>query len=192
VDATTDARAEGREQSSDLDRHARLLGLRPSAASTRVSACRLIGALPPRDRHSRLYLRCSSARPLLSDGAALEQLAELWQARGSVRSRLKKERSSPEHEYASRLSSLGYPQGFHLYHFFVKSSIFHPLLFHLPHRFPLNTSPISHYNHKISFSIPTFHPLSNFHLLTITRCGGQISLGSTGRVKYLTKGPRAQ
>jgi hypothetical protein len=53
--------------------------------------------------------------------------------------------------------------------FCVTSSIFHTLLFNLPQRFPLNTLSISHYNHKISFFIPTFYPVSIFHLLTIHR-----------------------
>jgi hypothetical protein len=59
-----------------------------------------------------------------------------------------------------RLSATVNSKFFPLYHFFL-------LFFHLPQRFPLNTLPIPHYNHKISFSIPTFYPLSIFHSLII-------------------------
>jgi hypothetical protein len=51
--------------------------------------------------------------------------------------------------------------------FCVTSSTFHPLLFHIPQRFPLNSFPILHYNYKISFHIPTFYLLLVFLLLTI-------------------------
>jgi hypothetical protein len=43
---------------------------------------------------------------------------------------------------------LGYPQRFPKFSsitFFVTSSTFHPLIFHLPYRFSLNTSHIPHY-----------------------------------------------
>jgi hypothetical protein len=65
-----------------------------------------------------------------------------------------------------RLSATVTSNFFPLYHFFP---IFSPLFFHLLQRFPLNTPPILHYNHKISFSIPTFYPLSFFHPLIIYR-----------------------
>jgi hypothetical protein len=73
-------------------------------------------------------------------------------------------------QHGLRLSAVSF-NFFPLYHFFcVTTSIFHPLLFRLPQRFPLNTFSIPHYNHKIRFSIPTFYPLSIFHLLIIY-CG---------------------
>jgi hypothetical protein len=61
---------------------------------------------------------------------------------------------------AFRLFASVTPKFFLLYHFFIISLTFHPLYFHLPQRFPLNTPPIPHYNYKISFSISTTNFLS--------------------------------
>jgi hypothetical protein len=54
------------------------------------------------------------------------------------------------------INLLGYPQPFSLNFspyitFWVTSSTFHPLFFHLPQRFLLNTPPISHYTIKYHF-----------------------------------------
>jgi hypothetical protein len=46
--------------------------------------------------------------------------------------------------------------------FCVISSTFHPLFFHLPQWFPLNSPPITHYNHKISLSNSIHHLLPFF------------------------------
>ena len=70
--------------------------------------------------------------------------------------------------------ALGYPQRFPLNFFTYITFLRHIIsisliIFSSPVAIPLNTSPIPHYNYKISFSIPTFYPLSIFHLLTIHR-----------------------
>jgi hypothetical protein len=46
--------------------------------------------------------------------------------------------------------------------FCVTLSTFYLLLFHLPQRFPLNTFPIPHYNHKILFPITIHYSLQFF------------------------------
>jgi hypothetical protein len=62
------------------------------------------------------------------------------------------------------VSWLGYPQplplNFSPMLLFLPISLFPPLFFHLPQRFPLNIPLISHYHYKISFSIPTINFLS--------------------------------
>jgi hypothetical protein len=54
---------------------------------------------------------------------------------------------------ASKAIRNRYPKFFSLYYFFS-------LFFHLPQRFSLNTSSISHYQYKILFSISTINFLS--------------------------------
>jgi hypothetical protein len=69
---------------------------------------------------------------------------------------------------ALRLSSAVAPKfGPPISHSRATSAFSFLLYLHPVQRFPLNPSPTPHYNHKISFSIPTFHLLSIFILLTI-------------------------
>lgn len=73
-----------------------------------------------------------------------------------------------------KLSVQWFLLNFSHYIIFITTSIFYSLLFHLPQQFSLNSSHISHYNHKISFHIHTFHLLlifsftNNWRRLTTT------------------------
>jgi hypothetical protein len=81
-----------------------------------------------------------------------------------------------------RLSATVFSKFLSLYHSFASHpQYFISYFFHLPQQFPINSPSVPHYNHKKSFSIPTFHSLSIFHLLTIRRgpmaTGGRESEG---------------
>jgi hypothetical protein len=67
-----------------------------------------------------------------------------------------------------RLSSAVTPKFLPLYLTHVPRQRSLPLYLHPVQRFPLNPSPIPHYNYKISISIHIYHPLLFFLELTNT------------------------
>jgi hypothetical protein len=68
-----------------------------------------------------------------------------------------------------RLSATVRSRFFLIYHFFTSHHHYFIPYFFIFAAVLFIFSPIPHYNHKISFSIPIFHHLSIFHILTINR-----------------------
>jgi hypothetical protein len=73
------------------------------------------------------------------------------------------EERTARHDHSEKVPS----KFFLLYHFFYHIIYISFPTFSFSATVPSKYSLYTHYNHKISFSIPTFYPLSIFHLLTI-------------------------